>query len=328
MTRARQTVGRTRSPYAAVVALEQWFRATGGFKYSEQPLQAAGLPPLVGFVTRTKTGYCQHFAGAMALMTRLLGIPARVVAGFVNGRYVNGAWTITDHDAHTWVEVWFRGYGWLPFDPTPGRGHLAASYSAASPHFNPLAEAKLLAHVVRGGAVFGAGAIRAQNLAAKNARSTRGAADVGVQGLRTTSAKHHRHSLALFLALLALGLVVAIAALKSARRRARYATRDPRKLATACTRELSDFLADQRMAVTRGVTVRELGHELEQRLALNASAFAEAVEAARFGPPGGARVAATAARRELAALKRRLRRRLFVLDRLRGFVSLRSLGFS
>src|SRR5207245_522582 len=88
----------------------------------------------------------------------------------------------------------------------------------------------------------------------------------------------------------------------------------------------SDFLADQRMAITRGVTVRELEHELEQRLALNANAFAEAVEAARFGPPAGARAAAAAARRELSALKRRLRRRLFVLDRLRGFVSLRSLG--
>src|SRR5207253_3458019 len=170
--RARGVAGETRSPYAAVVALEAWFRSTGGFTYSEQPGTTPGLPPLVGFVMQTKTGYCQHFAGAMALMARLLGIPARVAAGFVSGHYANGAWTITDHDAHTWVEVWFPGYGWLPFDPTPGRGHLSAPYSAASTRFDPVAEAKLLARVVSGGAVFGAGAVRAQALAEKNGHST------------------------------------------------------------------------------------------------------------------------------------------------------------
>src|SRR5213078_5192102 len=129
-------VGRTRSPYAAMIALERWFRTTGGFTYSLQPPPTPGLPPLVGFVLQTQTGYCQHFAGAMALMARMLGIPARVAAGFVSGRYVNGEWQVTDRDAHTWVEAWFRGYGWLPFDPTPGRGRLAAPYSAASKTFD------------------------------------------------------------------------------------------------------------------------------------------------------------------------------------------------
>ena len=77
--------------------------------------------PLVDFVTRTHAGYCQHFAGAMALMLRYLGVPARVAVGFSSGVYdaKNGVWRVTDHDAHAWVEVWFRGYGWLPFDPTP-----------------------------------------------------------------------------------------------------------------------------------------------------------------------------------------------------------------
>ena len=87
-----------------------------------------GLPPLVGFVVDTRTGYCQHFAGAMALMLRLLGIPARVAAGFVPGHYHDGTWTVTDHDAHTWVEVWFRGYGWLAFDPTGTRLATVTSY--------------------------------------------------------------------------------------------------------------------------------------------------------------------------------------------------------
>ena len=53
-------------------------------------------------------------------MLRYLGVPARVAVGFSSGTY-NGArrLAVTDHDAHAWVEVWFRGYGWLPFDPTP-----------------------------------------------------------------------------------------------------------------------------------------------------------------------------------------------------------------
>src|SRR5688500_14343072 len=70
----------------------------------------------------------------MALMLRYLGIPARVAAGFTSGALDSeeSTWTVTDRNAHTWVEVWFRGYGWLPFDPTPARGRLAGAYTSAS----------------------------------------------------------------------------------------------------------------------------------------------------------------------------------------------------
>ena len=155
--RANGVAGQTTSPYAVAVALERWFRVTGGFTYSEQPGTTPGVPPLVGFVVDTRTGYCQHFAGSMALMLRLLGIPARVAAGFVPGHYREGVWRVTDHDAHAWVEVWFSGYGWLPFDPTPGRGRLSGTYSSTSTGFNPVAAARLLAGIVKGGEVFGQG---------------------------------------------------------------------------------------------------------------------------------------------------------------------------
>src|SRR5205807_95039 len=132
------------SPYAAAVALESWFRTRGGFTYANQPPLSPSAPPLVYFVQRSKAGYCQYFAGAMALMLRYLGIPAREAVGFTSGRYAHGEWTVTDHDAHAWVEVWFRGQGWLPFDPTPGRGRLSAPYSAGSAHFDLAALARLL----------------------------------------------------------------------------------------------------------------------------------------------------------------------------------------
>jgi protein-glutamine gamma-glutamyltransferase len=324
--RARQVAGETRSPYAAAVALERWFRVTGGFTYSEEPGPTPGLPPLVGFVVDTRTGYCQHYAGAMALMLRLLGIPARVAAGFVPGHYHDGTWTVTDHDAHTWVEVWFPRYGWLPFDPTPGRGRLSGSYSSTSIDFNPSAAAKLLAAVVKGGEVFGGGAaaIIAHDDRIRNPRS---AADVPVRGLHIPPSPQHRApSLLLFLLLLAGGVGAAIVLLKLARRKLRYLTRDPRRIASACARELAEFLQDQRVTATRAATLHELGETVRDRFGVDADPFARAAAAARYGPRADAPTAARRAQVELRELKRKLRRGLFVLDRARGLVSVRSLG--
>jgi len=326
--RAQAVAGETSSPYAAVVALEAWFRSTGGFTYSEQPGTAPGLPPLVGFVAVTKNGYCQHFAGAMALMLRLLGIPARVAAGFVPGRYHDDFWQVTDHDAHTWVEVWFRGYGWLPFDPTPGRGRLAGTYSSTSLGFNAQSAQKLLALVVRGGAVFGRGGasgVLAHDSERRNPRST-GDLPLGIGGRLTPGPKKRSPSLLFFLFLLACALAAVIVLFKTARRKLRYLTRDPRQIAVACARELAEFVHDQRVPAEKAATFRELGGTVSARLGVDASGFARAATAARYGPPADASTAAAAARTELRDLKRRLRRSLATFDRARGLFSVRSLG--
>ena len=326
--RAQAVAGETRSPYAATVALEEWFRSTGGFTYSEQPGRTPGLPPLVGFVVDTKTGYCQHFAGAMAVMLRLLGIPARVAAGFVSGTYESDFWRVTDHDAHTWVEVWFPRYGWLPFDPTPGRGHLSGTYSSTSTSFNPQSAAKLLAGVVRGGEVFGRGTpagVLAHDPARRNPRST-GDLPLGIGSPVTPEPKRRAPSLLFFLFLLACGAAGAIVLLKLARRQARYLTRDPRRIAVACARELSEFLRDQRVVATDAATFHELGVTVTEGTGVDAARFTRAVTAARYGPPAQTRTAATTARRELRDLKRRLRRGFTRFDRARGLLSVRSLG--
>ncbi|HSC72698.1 MAG TPA: transglutaminaseTgpA domain-containing protein [Gaiellaceae bacterium] len=324
--RARSVAGQTRSPYAAAVALERWFRVTGGFTYSEEPGPTPGLPPLVGFVVDTRTGYCQHFAGAMALMLRLLGIPARVAAGFVPGHYQGGTWTVTDRDAHTWVEVWFPRYGWLAFDPTPGRGRLSGSYSSTSVNFNASAAAKLLAGVVKGGEVFGGGAPAIVGHDDR-IRTPRSAADVPVRGLHAPPpAQERTPSLLLFLALLAAGLAALIMLLKLGRRKLRYLTRDPRRVASACALELAEFLQDQRVTPSRAATLHELGAAISERFGVDAQSFAEAAAVARYGPRAEAHAAARRARTELREVKRKLRRGLFVLDRVRGLVSVRSLG--
>ena len=315
-------VGNARTPYGAAVALETWFRSSGGFIYDEQPPQAQGVPPLVDFVTHTHRGYCQHFAGAMALMLRYLGVPARVAAGFTSGRWDASAkrWVVSDRNAHAWVEVWFPGYGWLPFDPTPSRGSLDAPYSAASASFDAGAAATAFA----GGAV-GLGLQALLKLASQHGHGavlppplTPAAASTGGgSGFPWAAAVGAVVAVAAALGLLALG--------KAIRRRLRYGTDDPRRVAAACRRELEELAADQGVAVPRGASPAEAAALLEERLGVDAGPLARAVAEARFGPPVRAGVAAAQARRELAAFRRSLRMHLTLGRRLRGALSVRSL---
>jgi transglutaminase-like putative cysteine protease len=301
----RLTAGAT-SPYAAVVEIENWFSTTGGYTYDEQPPRSEGLPPLVDFVVRTKAGYCQHFAGAMALMLRWLGIPARVAAGFTSGRFKDGVWTVTDHDAHAWVEVWFAGYGWLAFDPTPGRGELAAGYTTAS-QFQSAGESirDALQGVggrldpTAGGPRFDAGGSGAEE-------------DGGTTVLRVPI---------VLLLLLVAGLQLA----KLGRRRLPYLGRDPRRRAAAARRELTDFLRDQRLDLPASATLEQLRLLLDRELGVDGRAFSAAAGAARYGPPDGVDLAEARTRRELRLVLRVVRRRLGTVDRLRGWLAVRSL---
>ena len=90
-----------------------------GYSYSEVPPRSADTLP--GFLFDAKTGYCQHFSGAMALLLRMGGVPARVATGFSTGATDSktGEYVVRDFDAHSWVEVYYPGYGWYTFDPTP-----------------------------------------------------------------------------------------------------------------------------------------------------------------------------------------------------------------
>ena len=112
-----------------------------------------------------------------------------------------------------------------------------------------------------------------------------------------------------FLFLLAAGAGAVIVLLKLGRRKLRYLTRDPRRIAVACARELADFLRDQRVPTAQAATFRELGGTVRDGLGVDASRFAQAATAARYGPPEDARQAAGSARRELRELKRRLRQK-------------------
>ena len=89
------------------------------FAYTESPSPEA--ENLDGFLFDAKSGYCQQYSGAMALLLRMGGVPARVSTGFTTGILDRkaGEYVVRDFDAHSWVEVWYEGYGWVTMDPTP-----------------------------------------------------------------------------------------------------------------------------------------------------------------------------------------------------------------
>lgn len=119
---ARDVTAGAGSRYAQAVALQDWFRTT--FRYSLDVPPGHGDDALVAFLA-SKEGYCEQFAGAYAAMARSLGIPARVAVGFTPGDPDPDdptLYRIRGRHAHAWPEVWFPDVGWVPFEPTPGRG--------------------------------------------------------------------------------------------------------------------------------------------------------------------------------------------------------------
>jgi transglutaminase-like putative cysteine protease len=109
--------------YDKVIAIQDRLDSSE-FQYDVNVNQRDDTLTLLDFLTTTKKGFCQQFAAAMAVMLRSIGIPARVAIGFTPGTKdpVTDTWTVTTKDAHSWVEVFFPGYGWLSFEPTPGKG--------------------------------------------------------------------------------------------------------------------------------------------------------------------------------------------------------------
>lgn len=110
--------------YERVMALEDALTDPGSFTYSLEVSPREDVDSLTEFLTVTRRGFCQQFASAMAVMLRSLGIPARVAVGYTAGEMApGGVRRVTTADLHAWVEVLFPTYGWLPFEPTPGRSN-------------------------------------------------------------------------------------------------------------------------------------------------------------------------------------------------------------
>ncbi len=107
------------SNYDKAVAVEQYLSTHFGYTL-ELPFSPP-RDPLANFLFERKHGHCEYFASSMAVMLRSLGIPSRIVTGFRGGEFndLTGQYVVRASDAHSWVEVYFPGSGWISFDPTP-----------------------------------------------------------------------------------------------------------------------------------------------------------------------------------------------------------------
>ena len=105
--------------YDRAVAIEEFFH--NEFGYTLDLPRSARQATLEYFLFDRREGHCEYFSTAMAVLLRTLGIHAREVNGFLGGQWNDfGQYlAVTQNEAHSWVEVWFPGYGWVPFDPTP-----------------------------------------------------------------------------------------------------------------------------------------------------------------------------------------------------------------
>ncbi len=121
---AEQVTEDQTSDYDRALALQDWLRDPVEFTYS-QTLDSSvtdgnGEQAILGFL-QSRQGYCVQFASTMAVMARMLGIPARVAVGFATGdKNADGDYIVGLHDAHAWPELYFQGSGWVAFEPTPG----------------------------------------------------------------------------------------------------------------------------------------------------------------------------------------------------------------
>jgi hypothetical protein len=258
------------------------------FAYDEHP--AVRRYPLESFVTKDRLGYCQQFSGAMALMLRMRGIPARVVSGFAPGSPlpdVPGVYRVRDYDAHSWVEVYFADLGWVTFDPTPSASPASLQSDDAS----------------------GPGAGRGPTQRALG--QTQGKDPIGsAAGLNVTLEKSSTFKWWMVPAGLAVIAALAVAGFKLVRARRRHRDANPAELAVE---QLRDAMVRVGSPVVPGATLSVLEDVLRRRAGDRAAGYARLLSAHRYGAgdqplPG---------RRDRRALRRALARTTSPMGRLR-----------
>ena len=137
---ARAVTDAAPTPYDKALALQNWMRSE--FTYSLDVQEGHSTTAIEAFLER-RVGYCEQFAGTYSAMLRSVGVPARVAVGFTPGTDDGlGNYSVLGRNAHAWPEVWFDGLGWVPFEPTPGRGAPGAEeYTGVAPQQDEQTEA-------------------------------------------------------------------------------------------------------------------------------------------------------------------------------------------
>ncbi|MHB8663258.1 MAG: transglutaminase TgpA family protein [Acidimicrobiales bacterium] len=298
------------TPYGKARALQDWLRGPT-FRYDLNVAPDDSPNALLNFLTVTRAGFCQQFAAAYAVLARAAGLPTRVAVGFTEGQAgADGLYHVTDAHAHAWPEVYFRGVGWIAFEPTPGRG--SADPSARSVTGVPPAQDT--SAVATNGATPPATAPRTSGPSPTT--PARGASSGTASG---RAAPHHRPfwrsgvAVVLF-ALAAIGLawVALLAAATAVVHRRRLArARTPGDVVALAWTEATEALTDAgvapRVAETPAEFARRAGDALPRTEAAVLGDLAGAVEVTDYAPSGATReavdVTVGAAARIRAALR-------------------------
>ena len=129
---AQQLTRSATSDGEKALALQDFLRDETRFSYSLNTPAGSGMALMMNFLFQDRSGYCIHFASAMALMARSVGIASRVAIGFTPGtKLEDGSYQVTAHDMHAWPELYFDGLGWVRFEPTVSVASAPAYTSAA-----------------------------------------------------------------------------------------------------------------------------------------------------------------------------------------------------
>jgi hypothetical protein len=255
---AREITAGQPNAYRDILAIQSHLRK---FTYDEQAPAGSGIDDMLFFLERSRKGYCEQFAGTMAVLLRTLGYPSRVVIGFLPGvRDDQGVWRVTTQETHAWVEVFFPDLGWLAFEPTPSRS-------------NPMGQSYILPRGPLGPGVpfvgeeafVRQGRQRPQQLEDQPPRVDPGPVDApGGPGLPDPW----------ILVLLGLGLAVLVAVALPVgkawlRRRAVARARDPAERVVAAFGVLQGIAADLGLGRRSGETVHEYRNRLRDSVTLS-----------------------------------------------------------
>ncbi len=324
---ANQVAGGETTEIGEARALQDYLRESGGFRYSTETPDAAsedGMEVIASFLER-KSGYCIHFASAMTVMARVLGIPARIAIGYLPGMphydSTDGLvhYSESNQQLHAWPQLFFPGVGWLDFEPTVGQGDPAdytrAPGTAADPTAAPTTGPS-------------ASASPSQTPTTDPSEQAEPTPD-GTDSTQSPSAGAARNSGWVIALVVILAILVAPMTLRRIRRRRRMrqlATGGPPGIAWA---EVQDTARDVGMSADSAETPRAFAARLsrdwtpEERIELDA--LLHAVEQATFGPAGGGSTSATDLPRLTTLVIRRIEESSSRGSRILAFLLPRSL---
>jgi protein-glutamine gamma-glutamyltransferase len=294
---AAQVSGSAANNYDKAIALETYLKTHYG--YTLQLLRSPVADPLANFLFERKQGHCEYFASSMAVMLRTLHIPARVVNGFRSEEFndVTNNYVVRAKNAHSWVEAYFPGYGWVTFDPTPG-GEIdtpqgwdrAMLYLDAAQSFwrewvisYDSSHQYALEQATANGTRNSWERIRVW-AKAKYVRMMDWARQ-GQRGAEKSPARWFSGSFALGLFLLVLGNIGRIVRIIRVRRLRQHPERSPDEAAAMWYERMARFLARRRgMKKAEAQTAQEFVRAIEDAdLRARVGKFTQAYESARFG---------------------------------------------